>query len=139
MFISLFDGILDLDTNRLTYVRAGHEPALLIRAGSTAPELLASGGLALGFDEGPVFDSMLEETEIDLLPGDLLSLYTDGITEAANASGEEFGRDRLVSALSGQDQIPLPRVVEKLNRYLRQFSALASRHDDRTLLLVRAR
>jgi serine phosphatase RsbU (regulator of sigma subunit) len=139
MFISLFYGILDLDTNRLTYVRAGHEPALLIRAGAAAPELLAASGLALGFDEGPVFDSMLEETEIDLLPGDLLSLYTDGITEAANASGEEFGRDRLISALSGQDQTPLPRVVEKLNRYLRQFSALASRHDDRTLLLVRAR
>jgi sigma-B regulation protein RsbU (phosphoserine phosphatase) len=139
MFISLFYGILDLDNNRLTYVRAGHEPALLIRAGSSTPELLTAGGLALGFDEGPVFDSMLEETEIDLLPGDLLSLYTDGITEAANASGEEFGRDRLVSALSGQDQTPLPRVVEKLNRYLRQFSALASRHDDRTLLLVRAR
>ena len=139
MFISLFYGILDLDTNRLTYVRAGHEPALLLRNGQAVPELLAAGGLALGFDEGPVFDSMLEETEIDLGPGDLLALYTDGITEAANASGEEFGRERLVAALSGQDQSPLPRVVEKLNRYLRQFSALASRNDDRTLLLVRTR
>jgi PAS domain S-box-containing protein len=139
MFISLFYGILDLDTNRLTYVRAGHEPALLIRAGKTEPELLQAGGLALGFDEGPVFDSVLEEVEIDLAAGDLLALYTDGISEAANSAGEEFGRNRLISALSGQDQTPLPRVVEKLNRYLRQFTAVASRHDDRTLLLVRAR
>lgn len=139
MFISLFYGILDLDTNRLTYVRAGHEPALLLRAGRPEPELLSAGGLALGFDEGPVFDAMLEEAVLDLGPGDLLALYTDGITEAANASGEEFGRDRLVTTLAGQEQIPLPRVVEKLNRYLRQFSALASRNDDRTLLLVRAR
>lgn len=139
MFISLFYGILDLDTNRLTYVRAGHEPALLLRAGVTEPELLSAGGLALGFDEGPVFDAMLEEAAVDLGPGDLLTLYTDGITEAANAAGDEFGRDRLVSTLAGQEHTPLPRVVEKLNRYLRQFSALASRNDDRTLLLVRPR
>jgi phosphoserine phosphatase RsbU/P len=139
MFISLFYGILDLDTNRLTYVRAGHEPALLLRAGGTVPELLSAGGLALGFDEGPVFDAMLEEATIELGAGDLLTLYTDGITEAANAAGDEFGRDRLVSTLAGQEQTPLPRVVEKLNRYLRQFSALASRNDDRTLLLVRPR
>jgi len=139
MFISLFYGILDLDTNRLTYVRAGHEPALLLRAGGAPLELLSAGGLALGFDEGPVFDAMLEEAAIDLGPGDLLALYTDGITEAANAAGDEFGRDRLVSTLAGQEHTSLPRVVEKLNRYLRQFSALASRNDDRTLLLVRPR
>jgi PAS domain S-box-containing protein len=139
MFISLFYGILDLDTNRLTYVRAGHEPAILLRTGGGAPELLSAGGLALGFDEGPVFDAMLEETVLDLAPGDLMALYTDGITEAANAAGEEFGRDRMLAALAGQESIPLARVVEKLNRYLRQFSALASRNDDRTLLLVRTR
>jgi sigma-B regulation protein RsbU (phosphoserine phosphatase) len=139
MFISLFYGILDLDTNRLTYVRAGHEPALLLRAGGASPVLLSAGGLALGFDEGPVFDAMLEETSVDLGAGDLLALYTDGITEAANAAGEEFGRERLVTTLTGQEQTPLPRVVEKLNRYLRQFSTLASRNDDRTLLLVRPR
>ncbi len=86
-----------------------------------------------------MFDSLLEEAVIDLGPGDLLALYTDGITEAANATGDEFGRDRLVTTLAGQEQTPLPRVVEKLNRYLRQFSALASRNDDRTLLLVRRR
>lgn len=139
MFISLFYGILDLDTNRLTYVRAGHEPAILLRAGGAPAELLSGGGLALGFDEGPVFDAMLEEAVLDLAPGDLLALYTDGITEAANAAGEEFGRDRMVTTFTGQEQTPLPRVVEKLNRYLRQFSALASRNDDRTLLLVRPR
>lgn len=139
MFISLFYGILDLDTNRLTYVRAGHEPAVLLRAGGGEPELLTASGLALGFDEGPVFDSMLEEAQLDLRSGDLLALYTDGITEAANASGEEFGRDRMTTTFSGQENVPLGRVVEKLNRYLRQFSALASRNDDRTLLLVRPR
>lgn len=139
MFISLFYGILDLDTNRLTYVRAGHEPAILLRAGGGAPELLSASGLALGFDDGPVFDSMLDEAVLDLAAGDMLALYTDGITEAPNAAGEEFGRERMLATLAGQENVPLARVVEKLNRYLRHFSALASRNDDRTLLLVRPR
>jgi PAS domain S-box-containing protein len=139
MFISLFYGILDLDTNRLNYVRAGHEPALLLRTGVVAPELLAAGGLALGFDEGPVFDATLQEGEVLLHAGDLFALYTDGITEATNAAGEEFGRDRFAQALARHEQTSLARMVEKLDRYLRQFSALASRNDDRTLLLVRPR
>ena len=139
MFISLFYGILDLDTNRFNYVRAGHEPALLLRAGGGEPELLAAGGLALGFDDGTVFDETLEEGEVDLRSGDLLALYTDGITEAANASGDEFGRDRFAQALARHDQTSLVKMVDKLDRYLRQFSALAQRNDDRTLLLVRPR
>ena len=139
MFISLFYGILDLDTNRFTYVRAGHEPALLLRAGGGEPELLAAGGLALGFDDGPVFDSVIEEGEVELHAGDLLALYTDGITEAANAAGDEFGRERFAQALIRHQQTPLDKMVDKLDRYLRQFSALAQRNDDRTLLLVRPR
>lgn len=139
MFISLFYGILNLDTNKFSYVRAGHEPAVLLRSGGAEPELLSAGGLALGFDEGPVFDAMLEEATLELRSGDLLALYTDGITEAANAAGEEFGRDRMVATFTGQENTPLARVVEKLNRYLRQFSTLAERNDDRTLLLIRPR
>jgi phosphoserine phosphatase RsbU/P len=139
MFIALFYGILDLDTNVLRYVRAGHEPSLLLRAGKPGVELMGAGGLALGFDAGPVFDAMIEEGEIAMQPGDLLALYTDGITEATNATGDEFGRDRLAETLARNDQTPLPKVVEKLDRYLRQFSALAPRNDDRTLLLIRAR
>jgi len=139
MFISLFYGILDLDTNRFNYVRAGHEPSLLLRAGGGEPELLAAGGLALGFDDGAVFDAVLEEGEVELRAGDLLALYTDGITEAANAAGDEFGRDRFAQALARHDQTSLAKMVDKLDRYLRQFSALAQRNDDRTLLLVRPR
>ena len=139
MFISLFYGILDLDTNRFTYVRAGHEPALLLRAAGGEPELLEAGGLALGFDDGPVFDSVIEEGDVELRAGDLLALYTDGITEAANAAGDEFGRERFAQALARHEQTSLAKMVDKLDRYLRQFSALAQRNDDRTLLLVRPR
>jgi sigma-B regulation protein RsbU (phosphoserine phosphatase) len=112
---------------------------LLLRAGGGAPELLAAGGLALGFDDGAVFDETLEEGEVELRSGDLLALYTDGITEAANAAGDEFGRDRFAQTLARHDQTSLTKMVDKLDRYLRQFSALAQRNDDRTLLLIRPR
>ncbi len=139
MYIALFYGILDLDTNRLRFCRAGHEPALLLRRGTMTPELLPGGGLALGLDEGSLFDEMLEEREVEMQSGDLLALYTDGITEACNPKGEEFSRDRLATALQKHEERPLAEVARKVDRYVRNFCALAPRHDDRTLLLVRPR
>ena len=138
-FIALFYGILNLDTRRFSYVRAGHEPALLLRAGAAAPELLSVGGLALGFDAGPIFDATLEVGEVTLGPGDLLALYTDGITEEVNPAGEEFGRDRLAEVLQRHAQRPLEEVTAGVERELRQFAPLPTRNDDRTLLLVRPR
>ena len=139
MFITMFYGILDLETNRLRYVRVGHEPALLLRASGGSPELLRAGGLALGLDAGPVFDSTLEEGETELRSGDLLALYTDGITEAADAQGAEFGRDRLVAALRAHGDRPLAEMPAALESGLDQFAAAGARPDDRTLLLARLR
>jgi phosphoserine phosphatase RsbU/P len=139
MFIALTYGVLDLDTHRFRYVRAGHEPGLLIRRGGGEAELMGGAGLALGLDAGPLFDEVLEEREVALGQGDLMAFYTDGITEAAKPDGEEFGRDRLASSVARHDERPLAEIVRTVDRYLRQFSALAPKHDDRTLLLVRPR
>jgi len=138
LFIALFYGILDLDTRELRYCRAGHEPPLLMRASGGA-EALPGTGLAVGLDEGPLFDELLEEHTVKLGPGDLLALYTDGITEAVNPQGEEFGRDRLVTALQRHVDKPLAEVSRTVDRYVRNFCVLAPRHDDRTLLLIRPR
>ncbi|MDR1788820.1 MAG: PAS domain S-box protein [Opitutaceae bacterium] len=137
MFISLFYGVLDTTTRRLRHIRAGHEPAILLRAGSTNPELLSPEGLALGFDGGALFDETLAEQETSLNPGDLLALYTDGVTEAANASGEEFGRDRFIATLSRHGGASLRKTIYNITRHLAAYSTLATRTDDRTLLLVR--
>jgi sigma-B regulation protein RsbU (phosphoserine phosphatase) len=139
MFITLFYGILDLDTNALRYVRAGHEDMLVLRKGSGAAELLHGEGLAVGLDDGSIFDDMIEEKEIALNAGDLVALYTDGITEARNSAGDEFGRDRLAAALVRNEDRPLSEVVKRVDRFARQFSALVPRHDDSTLLLFRPR
>ncbi len=137
MFITVFYGILDLDTNRLRYVRAGHEAALLLRASGGPTELLKTGGLALGLDGGPVFDAELQEGEAELKSGDLLALYTDGITEATDAAGTEFGCDRLVSVLRLHRDRPIEELPIAVDRTLGQFAPLSGHTDDRTLLLVR--
>lgn len=137
MFISLFYSILDLDTHILRYCRAGHEPPLLVRGGGEHTDLLEAGGLALGLCPAAIFDETLDTAEVVLQSGDLLALYTDGINEACNAQGQEFGRDRLNATLVRDANRPLAELIAKLNRYLRQFATLATRNDDRTLLLVR--
>ncbi|MCX6938008.1 MAG: PAS domain S-box protein [Verrucomicrobia bacterium] len=139
MYITLFYGILNLDTLELRFCRAGHEAGLLLRAAGGAPVLLGEGGMALGMVPDELFDATLEEGRVTLDPGDLLALYTDGINEACNVSGEEFGRDRVVETLGRHKDEPLAEILRRFDRYLRQFCTLAPRHDDRALLLVRAR
>ena len=139
MYITLFYGILNTDTLALRFCRAGHEAGLLLRAAGGAPVLLGDGGMALGMAPDELFDATLDEGRVVLGPGDLLALYTDGVNEACNASGEEFGRDRLVDALRRHQKEPLAEILRRFDRYLRQFCTLAPRHDDRALLVVRAR
>lgn len=139
MFITLFYCILNVDTMELCYARAGHEAGLLIRAGGTdTVELLSKGGLALGLAPSDLFDGIGEAT-VKLGPGDLLALYTDGINEACNITGDEFGRDRLIDVLRRHSTEPLESILRTVDRYLRQFCTLAPRDDDRALLLIRPR
>ncbi|MBE7540290.1 MAG: PAS domain S-box protein [Opitutaceae bacterium] len=139
MYISLFYGVLDLDAGMLRYCRAGHEPPLIVRSGGDPIELLEAGGLALGLCPAAIFDETLDTAEVALRPGDLLALYTDGVNEACNANGQEFGRERLSATLARDAGRPLAEMIAKLNRYLRQFTTLSTRTDDRTLLLARMR
>ena len=137
MFISAIYGILDLDTRTLTFCRAGHEPALLVRAATGEVQELCPSGMALGLDPGGLFDEGLEETSTTLAPQDLLVLYTDGITETANPEGEEFGRERLALLLREARHLPLAEVRQQVDRALVAFAFNAPAADDRTLLLLR--
>lgn len=136
MFVALFYGIIDLDTKVMRFCRAGHEPPLLLHPNGEVDQL-PGAGLAVGLDEGELFDEMLEEHEVQLKEGDLLALYTDGITEATNPHGEEFERVRLATSLERHLDRPLDEVVKTVDRYVRNFCVLEPNHDDRTLLLVR--
>ncbi len=139
MFISAVYGILDLDTNVFRFCRAGHEPGLVVRAKTGEVGELCPSGMALGLDPGALFDETLEEAVVTLEPGDLLVLYTDGITETANPEGEEFGRERLAEVLRESRRLPLAEIRQQVDRALCAFAFNAPAADDRTLLLVRPR
>lgn len=137
MFISMAYGVLDLDTKRLTICRAGHEKPVIIRSKDGSVEFPNPGGMAIGLDEGPLFDEFLEEQTVQLHSGDLLALYTDGITEAVSPSEEEFGTARFVSTLVSARTQSAAAITEAVDRELREFTKSEGLRDDRTLVVVR--
>ena len=106
MFITLFLAVLDTKSEKVTYARAGHEPALLLKSQALKAdqenvpvEELRGNGMALGILEPKLFNELICDEVTDFSIGDLLCLYTDGVTETSNLEKEEFGLSRLKSEL----------------------------------------
>ncbi len=131
-FITLLVGEIDLVNGRLSYVNAGHNPALLLRAGGSL-EQLAPGGLPLGLFAPAIYSVQ----EVGLDPGDLLCLFSDGITECESPAGEEWGVTHLGELLHSLAAAPLPEVMRRLERAVTTFAAGAPQGDDQTVVLVR--
>ncbi len=131
-FITFFYGVLETSTGRLQYSNAGHNYPLLVRADGTVEQLTGSG-IVMG-----LFPSVQYELqEKVLLPGDTLALFSDGVTEAANEAGEEFGEKGLAGFLATHKFDPSASVVERLAHHVRLWSGKASFADDFTVVLVR--
>ncbi|MDQ3815665.1 MAG: SpoIIE family protein phosphatase, partial [Armatimonadota bacterium] len=99
MFITCIYGILEISSHLFTWARAGHEPVIVAHLDDSA-EQLAPPGFALGVIESPDFDDLLEVETIELHSGDRLLIFTDGLTEAMNVSGEEFGMNRILQVMT---------------------------------------
>jgi serine phosphatase RsbU (regulator of sigma subunit) len=132
-FITLFHGEADLATGRFRFVNAGHNPPLLRRADGTLVPLV-EGGIPVGVF--PEWDYV--QGEVDFAPGDALLLYSDGVTEALDAFGTEFGEPRLEALWRARGAEPPERVVETLLRDVAEFRGPAEQSDDITLLVVSA-
>jgi len=91
MFITMTYLVLDAGSGRLLLSRAGHRPALIHRHVTGQIEPVAPIGLAVGIDDGDVFERVICDRECHLDSGDVMLLYTDGLTEALNPAGEEYG------------------------------------------------
>ncbi|MDL5053166.1 SpoIIE family protein phosphatase [Oscillatoria laete-virens NRMC-F 0139] len=102
MFVSAVYAIVDAESHTFTFSRAGHEAPLYYSAVTQKISTLSSHGMALGIDSGEVFDSLIEEKQIDLHEGDSIILYTDGVTEAHDTEGQEFGKDNLITAMKAR-------------------------------------
>lgn len=133
VFVTVFYGILDTRRGILTYCNAGHNPALLLRKRKAAPlTLLQRTGVPLGLFE----DYRWEAASIDIKPGDSLVLYTDGITEAQNRSGEFFGEERLRQMLLRLRGRSARSVLGHITREVYHFLRGRALLDDLTLLVI---
>ncbi len=132
-FLTLFYGVLDMPNLRLTYCSAGHEPALLVRNG--VDEALSSLGGVIGLFE----DMKYERAVLDLQPGDVLAISSDGLPEATNFNDEPFGRERSRQAVL--DAYRRGESAEGIGKHqlweMRRFAGLQTRFDDLTLVTIK--
>jgi serine phosphatase RsbU (regulator of sigma subunit) len=131
MFVTMFHGVLDLSSGVLRYCNAGHNPPYLLRA-QGGHQKLGLTGVPFGVD--PAAPYRIDETE--LLPGDTLFLFSDGITEAFDASGEEFGTARLEVALAAGRGSGAAELIGGVLAAIGAFAAGADQSDDITCLAL---
>ncbi|HEX7183616.1 MAG TPA: SpoIIE family protein phosphatase [Thermoanaerobaculia bacterium] len=131
-FITLLIGEVDPESGALRYLNAGHNPGFLLRRGGAVDELGADG-LPLGLLPG----SRYGMREVSLEPGDLLCLYSDGITEAESIEEEEFGNARLIDLLRRNRERPLQGALDAIHLAVSEFAQGRPQGDDQTLVLLR--
>jgi sigma-B regulation protein RsbU (phosphoserine phosphatase) len=131
-FITLFYAVFEPLTGALTYVSAGHMPPLLVR-GTGACERLSEGGIALGMFEHSTYTT----GQVLLQPGDLLSVYSDGITEAENPAGKPFDEIGLETALKASARNTLADIGAAVVRAVERHTDDKRFADDLTILLLR--
>lgn len=129
---------LDPSTGKGRYVNAGHTDCLLLRSDGEA-EWLKSTGTPLGLMPPEMIEMMqpYEERSFDLHPGDMVSLFSDGVTEAQNEDGEEYGEARLADLLRPIAGHPAEAIVSKVYEEIDRFAGSAPQYDDITLFIIR--
>lgn len=133
MFVTAFYGVLHRSTGRVVYANAGHNPPYVVRYGGAVEPVARTGDMALGvMDEMPFSEATLE-----LGSGDTLFLYTDGVSEAQNAAGEEFLESRLATALEGSQGWTVEEVTARVVEAVERFVDGAEQSDDITCLALR--
>jgi sigma-B regulation protein RsbU (phosphoserine phosphatase) len=131
-FVTLFYAELDPESGAVSFLNAGHNPPLIVHAAGTV-EQLASGGLPLGIKA----DADYREGRTHLQMGDVLVIYSDGVTEAASPSGEEFGPTRLYEVVSRNVDASAAGIRDRIESALTKFSQGTQAADDITLVIVK--
>ena len=131
-FVTLFYAELDPESGALSFLNAGHNPPLIVHSAGTV-EQLASGGLPLGIKP----DAEYREGRTQLQRGDVLVVYSDGVTEAVSPSGEEFGATRLYEVVSRNIEASAAGIRDRIESSLTKFSQGTSAADDITLVIVK--
>lgn len=136
-FISLLTAKIDLKDSSITFARAGHCPIIHYNAEEQQTHLFQSEGIAVGLDAGEIFDKSLEECRIKLSKNDVLAFYTDGLSEARNKNGDEFGEDRLCDIIRSHPELNAAQLKEIIIDRILEFLGGQNLHDDLTLILIK--
>jgi sigma-B regulation protein RsbU (phosphoserine phosphatase) len=141
-FITMTYAVIDPAAGVMTYARAGHTPMLYLPGDSGAggrTQTLVPDGLVLGLriDDGERFDALLVEATLHLRPGDLLVLFTDGISEAMNEHADCFGESQLADLIEEHGHLAIAELRERVLREIDAFVGGAPQHDDMTMILLK--
>ena len=133
VFVTVFCGILDITSGEVVYTNGGHNPPLLIRAGETVDFISMPKGMALGIVDGTPY----RRANLVLRPGDVLYMYTDGVTEAMNPQYELFSDKRLQEGLFSVRGSSIEELSQELLRQILDFAEGAQQSDDITMLILK--
>lgn len=139
MFISMAYTIVHKASGKITIARAGHDPPLHYRSLEERIETIKPPGLAVGIDAGPVFERVTKDHSFVLEPGDSFLLYTDGINEALDEKGDEFGLDRLESTFEATATGGAEAVISAIITDVREHVGDTRQSDDITLIAIEKR
>jgi phosphoserine phosphatase RsbU/P len=137
MFISMAYLILDHQRDGVTLARAGHDAPLLYKRNSQTVAPVKSPGMVVGIDSGNVFDRLTADFAVPLERDDCLILYTDGVTEALNTEGDEFGLDRMIQSVRASATEGAQTIVKRIIEDVRNFTGSVPQNDDITLIAIR--
>ena len=132
MFVTVFYGVYNTKNRRLRFANAGHTLPLLFRKSTATCSSLLSINLPIGLFDSTHFD----DAEIQLQPGDLIIMYTDGINEAENAEGEQFGVERLIHTVLDSNALSPQELLDKILESVTMFSEGQAQNDDITAMIV---
>ena len=131
-FVTAYYGVLDWRNGVLIFSNAGHNPPLLLRPDGTT-DRLSEGGVALGVLE----DTRYEERPVAVAPGDVIVLYTDGVSEAENESGEQFGEERIERIIRSYPQHTARELMQDVVAAVLDWAGEKGLGDDLTLMIVK--
>jgi serine phosphatase RsbU (regulator of sigma subunit) len=136
-FVTVSTMVIDPGARKVTSARAGHNPPLLWSPSRNLLHKFEAGGLMIGMAQPAIFDAQLQPESLDVVPGDILVLYTDGLEEGKNPSGEEFGLERMIPVLKAEAPKPPAYVLGALFYEFDRFSSGVTQEDDLTALCVK--
>ncbi len=139
MFVSLAYVVLQHGEGDLTLSRAGHDAPMMFRSKTGEVETIKPPGLAIGIDEGEVFERVTKDLSLHMESGDCLLLYTDGVCEAVNSQEDEFGKAKLVEVFQETAPSGAEAVVEAIQQAVVSFAGEEPQMDDITLIVIEKR